>query len=111
MIGNSEQKGMVQICLEEIFKRKLELESESEVSVQMQYVEIYNEKIMDLLSSEKKQCFLRDDSSKGVKIQEAQKVQVHKVEAVQKLLLQGNQRRCTECTNANEASSRSHAVL
>lgn len=77
------------------------------------YVEIYNEYIKDLLNSEKNAEYLdlRDDPLKGVTIAGAVEMKVQNVEQIMKLLYQGNKRRTTEATNANEASSRSHAIF
>lgn len=111
MIGNSEQKGMVQICLDDIFEKRKQMEANTEIRIKIQFVEIYNEQIKDLLEPEKSSCSLRDDPVKGVTVQGAKKLEVSSTEQVSRLVQQGNQRRSTEKTDANEASSRSHAIL
>lgn len=68
MIGNSEQKGMIQICLDDIFEKKKHMESNMEIRIRIQFVEIYNEQIKDLLEQEKTSCSLRDDPVKGVTV-------------------------------------------
>ena len=54
---------------------------------------------------------LRDDPVKGVVLAGATEYAPNSVEEVMQLLYQGNKRRTTEATNANQTSSRSHAVF
>ena len=86
----------------------------SEVLIQVSYVEIYNEQIRDLLipkDSSNVYLELREDPIKGVSLSGASEIKVDCVEEVMNLLFQGNKRRMTEATNANQTSSRSHAVF
>ena len=79
----------------------------------MSYVEIYNEQIRDLLIPKENGAYLelRDDPIKGVTLAGATEITVDSVEEVMNLLIQGNRQRTTEATNANQTSSRSHAVF
>lgn len=83
--------------------------------IQVSYVEIYNESIRDLLIPKDKDSNvyldLREDPLKGVSLSGATEMRVDCVEEVMNLLFQGNKRRMTEATNANQTSSRSHAVF
>lgn len=83
------------------------------MQISVSYVEIYNEQIRDLLSPGSRDNFLdlREDPLKGVSLAGAAECRVEAVEEVMGLLLQGNRRRTTEATNANQTSSRSHAVF
>ena len=112
MLGDSEKPGLCNLSLEEIFI-KIDNKTETENLVQVSYVEIYNENIRDLLSPKEngKYLDLRDDPLKGVTIAGATEIIVENVEQVMNLLFMGNKRRTTESTNANETSSRSHAVF
>lgn len=86
----------------------------NEVSIHVSYVEIYNEQIRDLLipkDSSNAYLELREDPIKGVSLSGATEIKVECVEDVMNLLFQGNKRRMTEATNANQTSSRSHAVF
>ena len=79
----------------------------------MSYVEIYNEIIRDLLVPHSKDTYLdlRDDPIKGVTIAGVTELRVFERKEVMNLLSQGNRRRTTEATNANQHSSRSHAIF
>ncbi len=54
---------------------------------------------------------LREDSLKGMIVSNLTEVMATSVEEVMTLLRIGNKNRTTEATNANETSSRSHAIL
>ena len=87
--------------------------TDTENVVKVSYVEIYNENIRDLLAAKdnSKYLDLRDDPLKGVTLAGATEIIVENAEQVMSLLLMGNRRRTTEATNANQTSSRSHAVF
>ena len=100
------------MSLQEIFS-KLDQKTETKNVVKVSYVEIYNENIRDLLSPKENSKYLdlRDDPLKGVTIAGATEIIVENVDQVMNLLHMGNKRRTTESTNANQTSSRSHAVF
>ena len=80
------------------------------------YVELYNEKIFDLLRYEESRQLksgldIREDKSRGVCIPEAAEVIVTSQEEVLSLLWKGAQNRAVAATDMNEHSSRSHTVL
>ena len=80
----------------------------------MQYVEIYNEQIKDLLEPEKtaKQGLdVREAPGKGTFVAGAANMVVGSRKELEALMHKGNLYRTTEATNCNEVSSRSHAVL
>lgn len=93
--------------------RRLQVSSEREKEYVLSccFVEIYNETIRDLLGPRGEVCELREDPERGVLLQHAT---VHRLCSPQQallLLFEGNSRRTQEATNANQTSSRSHAVL
>ncbi|XP_059472539.1 kinesin-like protein KIF19 [Neocloeon triangulifer] len=79
--------------------------------VTMSYLEVYNEKIKDLLNPSSQQLELREDSSGGVRVAGLSEVFAQSTEEVLKLLQRGNKARSVEPTAANRTSSRSHAML
>jgi kinesin family protein 18/19 len=74
-------------------------------------VEIYNEMIRDLLLPSPSYLELRDDPEKGIVMSGVTEFKAESTEQVMNLLILGNKRRTTEATNANQTSSRSHAVF
>ena len=81
--------------------------------VTMQYVEIYNEQIKDLLNPDSGGGSLdvREAPGRGTYVSGAANVEVTSSAEVEELLLAGNEYRTTESTQLNMVSSRSHAVL
>ena len=67
--------------------------------------------IRDLLIPSSGYLELRDDPEKGIVISNVTEFKAESTEQVMNLLLLGNKRRTTEATNANQTSSRSHAVF
>ncbi|XP_063900193.1 kinesin-like protein KLP2 [Zophobas morio] len=88
-----------------------ELENiDSEYSVQISYVELYNEKLRDLLSPHYSELKLLNDSKGNVIIEGVEEVVVHSNENVYDCL-DGCWKRKTASTKMNENSSRSHTVF
>ena len=78
----------------------------------MTYVEIYNERVKDLLNPMSGvDLDVREDARKGTVIAGAVEVAVGSLHEVMELMNKGSLYRTTEATNCNEVSSRSHAVL
>lgn len=73
------------------------------------YIEIYNEKIFDLL--EKKESCLKIQDSNGVVSINCRECIVSSEKDLLEYLLQGNNERTVGGTNMNERSSRSHAIF
>lgn len=80
-------------------------------SVAASYLEVYNEGIYDLLEKGGGPLELREDADAGVCVAGLRRVQVSSPGEILGLLEEGNRRRKTDSTDANAASSRSHAVL
>lgn len=98
------------LAIRDIFSQ-IEIDHDYNYRVNITYVEIYNEMIRDLLVPASGYLELRDDADKGVSIAGVTEIAAESTEQVMELLLIGNKRRTTEATNANQTSSRSHAVF
>lgn len=112
MVGTQEAPGIMALTLRDMFS-DIKEDQGRDYEVRVSYVEIYNEVIHDLLVPNSKDTYLelRDDPLKGVTIAGVTEIKVDDTKHVMNLLLQGNKRRTTEATNANQTSSRSHAVF
>jgi kinesin family protein 18/19 len=75
------------------------------------YLEVYNERIYDLISPSTKPLDIREDATGGVHVAGLTDTPSVSASEVLELLLIGNRNRKTESTAANQVSSRSHAVL
>ena len=98
------------LAIRDLFQ-SIESDYDNNYEIFITSVEIYNEMIRDLLVPTSGYLDLRDDPEKGVVIAGVTEFKAESTEQVMNLLLIGNRRRTTEATNANQTSSRSHAVF
>lgn len=85
-----------------------------EFSMRISYLELYNEELCDLLSTDDSiKIRIYDDSNKkgSVIVQGLEEIPVHSKDDVYKLLAKGQERRKTASTLMNAQSSRSHTVF
>ena len=81
-----------------------------EFKIQVSYIEIYNEEIRDLLGN-REELKLQEDPVKGIVLVGVKEISVENIDNFYDVLYKGNLKRTVGKTNANEASSRSHALL
>lgn len=111
--GKETQSG---VSLSNAFEEEEDLRAD-EWFVSVSYLEVYNEKVYDLLSpvsgsGERKALEPREDPvQRVVKVAGLKEVPVANASDVLRLIEEGSSRRTTEGTAANAVSSRSHAVL
>ncbi|XP_028288832.1 kinesin-like protein KIF9 [Parambassis ranga] len=119
MTGSMEsyrQRGIVPRALQEVFQ-EVEKRTEHAFSVHLSYLEIYNETLVDLLSSlHSPQPFPRglvvmEEPGRGVFIRGLSLSPVHSVEEALSLLFEGEMNRIIGSHALNRKSSRSHAIL
>jgi kinesin family protein 18/19 len=111
MLGHEEERGIMFLTLEELFSKISSYSSERDYKIKLWYLEIYNENIKDLLSPNDETCDLREDPQKGTVVSNITELNVSSSKDIIHLLRKGNKNRTQEATNANETSSRSHAIL
>ena len=112
MLGTEDQYGIMGLTFLELFKQIDDQKKNKEFKILMSYLEIYNETIRDLLiQSAEKTLEIREETIKGITVAGLTEVIATSVDEVMTLLRIGNRNRTTEATNANETSSRSHAIL
>jgi len=111
MLGTEDEEGIMVLTLKELFDKISFYSSEREFKVKLWYIEIYNENIRDLLSNSDEYLDLREDPNKGISISNISELNVTSCKDIMQLLKKGNKNRTQEATNANETSSRSHAIL
>ena len=110
MLGiNENERGIMPRSVIDLFKM-LNKRKNKEFRLSVSYVEIYNEEIRDLLGN-REELKLHEDPTKGVIIQGVKEIFVDNVDNFFDILYKGNQKRTVGKTNANETSSRSHALL
>lgn len=81
-------------------------------TVEVSYLEIYNERVRDLLNpSNKGNLKVREHPSTGPYVEDLAKLVVRSFEEIENLMDEGNKARTVAATSMNETSSRSHAVF
>jgi hypothetical protein len=110
MMGTSKEPGIMYLTLQSLFK-KLAVKSPGAFSVSISYLEIYNEKIRDLLTGQAEGLEILEDPIRGVNVYGITYVSVENAKSIMSLLTKGNRNRTQKYTGANDRSSRSHAVL
>ncbi|KAL1953568.1 hypothetical protein VTO42DRAFT_2595 [Malbranchea cinnamomea] len=114
MMGYGEDAGVIpQIC-REMFERiaKMQADPNLTCTVEVSYLEIYNERVRDLLNpSNKGNLKVREHPSTGPYVEDLAKLVVRSFQEIENLMDEGNKARTVAATNMNETSSRSHAVF
>uniref|UniRef100_A0ABD2XEL7 Kinesin-like protein unc-104 n=1 Tax=Trichogramma kaykai TaxID=54128 RepID=A0ABD2XEL7_9HYME len=115
MMGKQEegQEGIIpQIC-KDLFNRISDSSAEDmKHSVEVSYMEIYCERVRDLLNPKNKgNLRVREHPLLGPYVEDLSKLAVMSYEDIHDLIDEGNKARTVAATNMNETSSRSHAVF
>lgn len=115
MMGKQEtgQEGIIPMICDDLFKRIHETQSESlNYSVEVSYMEIYCERVRDLLNPKNKgNLRVREHPLLGPYVEDLSKLAVTSYQDIHDLIDEGNKARTVAATNMNETSSRSHAVF
>ncbi|XP_029689225.1 kinesin-like protein KIF1B isoform X15 [Takifugu rubripes] len=116
MMGKQEegQEGIIPMLCEDLFE-KINGETNKEglsYSVEVSYMEIYCERVRDLLNPKNKgNLRVREHPLMGPYVEDLSKLAVTSYTDIADLMDAGNKARTVAATNMNETSSRSHAVF
>jgi len=108
---DSRLKGMIPRMFQGLFNLIDEAEEEIEFTVKVSFLEIYMEKIMDLLDPKKSNLSVRRDPNQGVYVKDASEVYVNNPEEMLGVMEAGSRNRSIASTRMNAASSRSHSLF
>ncbi|XP_072543181.1 kinesin-like protein KIF13B isoform X1 [Salminus brasiliensis] len=114
MMGSAEQPGLIPRLCSALFERTVREQREGEsFAVEVSYMEIYNEKVRDLLDPKGSSQALRVREHKvlGPYVDGLSRLAVTSYKDIESLMSEGNKSRTVAATNMNEESSRSHAVF
>ncbi|XP_056588561.1 kinesin-like protein KIF1C [Triplophysa dalaica] len=115
MMGKQEhgQHGIIPQMCEDLFKRMCEnTDPELSYSVEVSFMEIYCERVRDLLNPKSKGALrVREHPIMGPYVEDLSKLAVTSYDDIRDLMDSGNKARTVAATNMNETSSRSHAVF
>ncbi|XP_026140950.1 kinesin-like protein KIF1A isoform X1 [Carassius auratus] len=115
MMGKQEkdQEGIIPLLCEDLFTKISDNNDNSmSYSVEVSYMEIYCERVRDLLNPKNKgNLRVREHPLMGPYVEDLSKLAVTSYSDIQDLMDSGNKARTVAATNMNETSSRSHAVF
>ncbi|XP_057308656.1 kinesin-like protein KIF13A isoform X3 [Hydractinia symbiolongicarpus] len=114
MMGTSSDKGLIPKICDSLFEQ-IDQNNDEDISykVEVSYMEIYNEKVRDLLcpKSDKHSLKVREHNILGPYVDGLSKLLVKKFQDIENLMSEGNKSRTVAATSMNAESSRSHAVF
>ncbi|KAK9346429.1 hypothetical protein V1522DRAFT_404408 [Lipomyces starkeyi] len=114
MMGPRDEPGVIPRICQQLFARIAEISKDDShtFTVEVSYLEIYNERVRDLLNPKNKgNLRVREHPSLGPYVEDLSRLAVGSFAEIEELMDEGNKARTVAATNMNETSSRSHAVF
>lgn len=116
MMGQETAPGLIpRICQGLYARMESSGDDKTEFRTEVSYLEIYNERVGDLLrpakGREKFNLKVREHPKEGPYVQDLTKHVVKDYEGIENLMEEGNTNRTVASTNMNDVSSRSHAIF
>ncbi|KAK5127735.1 hypothetical protein LTR08_004216 [Meristemomyces frigidus] len=115
MMGYGEEEGVIPRICRDMFARIEGIgsgDANMSCTVEVSYLEIYNERVRDLLNpTTKGNLKVREHPATGPYVEDLAKLVVRSFVEIEHLMDEGNKARTVAATNMNETSSRSHAVF
>ncbi|GMF25013.1 unnamed protein product [Phytophthora fragariaefolia] len=109
--GDADFEGIIPRVMADIFDGIQNMQTDLEFIVRVSYVEIYMEKIRDLLKPTSTNLNVRESRERGVWIAGATEICCASVEEMQDVMRIGGANRVISSTRMNNESSRSHSVF
>ncbi|KAI1336467.1 P-loop containing nucleoside triphosphate hydrolase protein [Xylariaceae sp. FL0016] len=110
-IEDEEGKGITPRIIEQIFSSIMSSPPNIEYTVRVSYMEIYMERIRDLLAPQNDNLPVHEEKSRGVYVKGLLEIYVSSVEEVFEVMKRGGAARAVAATNMNQESSRSHSIF
>lgn len=88
--GNTELAGIIPRIFDHIFTSIAEADPDIEFTVKCSYLEIYMERIMDLLDAKKTNLQVKEDKTRGLYVQDATEVYVNCTDEMMKVMNAGS---------------------
>ncbi|WYZ45303.1 hypothetical protein EsH8_VIII_000619 [Colletotrichum jinshuiense] len=110
-IDDEEGRGVIPRIIEQIFASIMSSPSTIEYTVRVSYMEIYMERIRDLLAPQNDNLPVHEEKNRGVYVKGLLEVYVSSVQEVYEVMRRGGNARAVAATNMNQESSRSHSIF
>lgn len=104
-------QGIIPRMFDNLFERISEADPDIEFNIKCSYLEIYMEKIKDLLNPKQTNLQVKDDKTRGLYVQDATEVYVSSTDEMMDVMNAGSQNRVVAATRMNATSSRSHSIF
>lgn len=111
MMGCEEQPGIIPQAINDVFNYIRDQSDNREFLLRASYLEIYNERIRDLLAPEQKELRLSSSRTRLVCVSNLREEIVTSPMQLMKLIKTGETNRSSSSTEVNENSSRSHTIF
>lgn len=106
-----DDEGIIPRMVKHVFSYISNSTSEVEYIVKLSMMEIYMERVRDLIETTRINLNIREDKAKGIFVEDLSEHYVASEEEVIELIQLGSDNRTTAFTNMNDYSSRSHTIL
>ena len=110
-IEDIEMQGIIPRMVRTVFTRIENASEDIVFNVTVSMVEIYNERIKDLLDPTKDNLRIHEKAGKGVYLQDVTENYIDSEDQVYQIMRHGNDNRAVASTNMNSESSRSHSIF
>lgn len=110
-IDDDNLKGVIPRIVEQVFASIAASPMNIEYTVKVSYMEIYMEKIRDLLDPIHDNLPVHEEKNRGVYVKGLLEIYVSSVGEVYEVMRRGDMARATAATNMNQESSRSHSIF
>ena len=110
-IENEETRGIIPRIVAQIFESILISPGNIEYTVRVSYMEIYMERIRDLLNPVNDNLPVHEEKNRGVYVKGLLEIYVSSVDEVYEVMRRGGSARAVAATNMNQESSRSHSIF
>jgi len=111
VIDSDDKKGIIPRMMSYLFETILNSSEHIEFNVKVSFLELYNEKLQDLLDPRKNNLQIKEDKAKGIFVQDATEIYVTSAEQMKQVHKSGFESRTIAATRMNERSSRSHSIF
>ncbi len=110
-IDDETAKGIIPRIVEQIFASIMASPASIEYTVRVSYMEIYMERIRDLLAPQNDNLPIHEERNRGVYVKGLLEIYVASVPEVYEVMRRGGNARAVAATNMNQESSRSHSIF
>ncbi|KAL9075405.1 MAG: hypothetical protein Q9157_004030 [Trypethelium eluteriae] len=110
-IDDEQSKGIIPRIVEQIFAGIVASPGNIEYTVRVSYMEIYMERIRDLMAPHNDNLPVHEEKNRGVYVKGLLEIYVGSVAEVYEVMRRGGTARAVAATNMNQESSRSHSIF